>query len=147
MPKGRHELLHLEDRGTTRSLDRAQRGDGFRWRPVDRPPGGRGLDPDDADVVGYYVVQLARDLQALLEQGAGLALDAVAPPAQRPQDRNPDAEPKADGRQQRVGPGAALGNGPYGDDDRERSLDGDVGSVRVPRGPAPATRGRHGTLA
>ena len=121
MPEGRHELLHLEDRGPTRSLDRAQRGDGLRGRPVDRPPGRRGLDPDDADVVGHHVVQLARDRQALLEQRAGLALDAVTPPAQRPQDRDADTEPKADGRQERVGPRSALGDGPHGDDDRERA--------------------------
>ena len=147
MPEGRHEPLHLEDRGATRCLDRAQRGGGLRRRTVDRPPGRRGLDPDDADVVGHHVVQLARDRQALLEQGAGLALDPVTPPAQRPQDRDADAEPEAGGSQERVGPGPALGDRPDGDDDRERCRDGDVGSVRVPRGPAPATRGRHGSLA
>jgi len=92
-------------------------------------------------------VQLARDRQALLEKGAGLALDPVTPPAQRPHDREADAEPEAGGGQERVGAGAALGDGPHRDDGRERCRDGDVGSVRVPRGPAPATGGRHGSLA
>ena len=147
MPQGRDEPLHLEDRRPTRCLDRAQCGDGLRGRTVDRPPGRRGLDPDDADVVGHHVVQLARDRQPLLEQGAGLAIDPVTPPAKRPQDRDADPEPEADGGQERVGSRPALGDGPDGHDDRERCRDGDVGSVRVPCGPASATSGRHGSQA
>ena len=101
LPQGRDQTLHLDDRGATRRLDRAQGRGGLARRPVERPAGGGRLDADEADVVRDHIVQLPGDRQPLLEEHrrrpgwrgpAGGAATTRRPPRRRGRGWPPPAE-------------------------------------------------------
>ena len=88
------------------------------------PSGGRGLDPDDADLAGHGVVELARQLELLGRVGTLARGPAKAVTPHGEGDDDPESRTEGDA----AGP-ACIGNAPLDERDREHGEGhGDAGS-------------------